>query len=314
MKRILSLIVLLAVTLTFCGCNGQKTEDERLNIVCASFAEYDWVKNLVADTDTQVSVIADRGTDMHSYQPTVSDVLSLSKADVVVYNGGSSDQWMDKAIKSSDFAGKKVKLMDVLKDGLILLTDDHHHHEGEDHPHSEYDEHVWLSVKNAVKVCEHLHNLLVIVDKENQQQYDQNYESYVAKLVELDESYRTVTESAKIKSVVFADRFPFVYLMNDYGIKWQAAFPGCSTETDADFEQIISLSKWIDDNHIKTLLIIEGSDRSLAKTVIYNTKHQNQQILSLDSMQSVSAKDISDGKSYLAVMQSNLKTLKTALG
>ena len=303
MKKFLAILLVLVIT-CFVGCNTIAQEDE-FSIVCASFAEYDWVKNLTVGTDAKVDILADTGTDMHSYQPTAADLLSISKADLVVYNGGTADEWMTAAIKNTDFNGQTIRIMDVMADRLI------HQHEDCDHEiitsYVGYDEHVWLSVKNAVVACQKIADRLVEADKDNSQVYKQNCADYVKKLQDLDDDF-----SAKIGkggNVVIADRFPFVYLMNDYDLSWHAAYDGCSSETDADFEKVLSLAKIIDNDGIDTLFIIEGGTDTLAKTIISNTIDKNQQILTLDSMQSVTKKDIESGKNYIDVMKKNLDNL-----
>ena len=307
MKKVLCLFMAL-VMLCFCGCTTAQ-KDDGFNIVCASFAEYDWVKNLTLGTDVKVDILADTGTDMHSYQPTAADVLSISKADLVVYNGGTADGWMSDAIKNSGFKGKSIRIMDIIGKGLI------HQHHDDDHrigtSYVEYDEHVWLSLKNAVIACNKLAHTLAELDKANQEKYNQNCTDYVKKLETLDKAFANAIEEGK--SVVIADRFPFLYLMTDYKLNWHAAYEGCSSETDADFEKVLSLAKTVDKEGINTLFIIEGGTDTLAKTVISNTASKNQQILTLDSMQSVTKKDIESGKNYLDTMAKNLENLKKAL-
>ena len=307
MKKFLAILLVLVVT-CFVGCNTIAQEDE-FSIVCASFAEYDWVKNLTVGTDAKVDILADTGTDMHSYQPTAADLLSISKADLVVYNGGTADEWMTAAIKNTDFNGQTIRIMDVMADRLI------HQHEDCDHEiitsYVGYDEHVWLSVKNAVVACQKIADRLVEADKDNSQVYKQNCADYVKKLQDLDDDF-----SAKIGkggNVVIADRFPFVYLMEDYDLNWHAAYDGCSSETDADFEKVLSLAQTIDNQGVNTLFIIEGGTDTLAKTIISNTIDKNQQILTLDSMQSVTKKDIESGKNYIDVMKKNLDNLTLTL-
>ena len=312
MKKLICLMLCFVLGLTFCACTQPQGKDHNISIVCASFAEYDWVKNLTQGTSAKVTILADTGTDMHSYQPTAADVLAIGKADLVVYNGGTADGWMTSAVKNSGFKGKSVRLMDVLGDRLLHLSADHQdeHHHGET---CEYDEHTWLSLKNAVIACQKISKALISVDAANEKAYTQNCTDYVQKLKQLDADYTDLVAKAKTKSVVIADRFPFVYLLSDYGLKWQAAYEGCSSETDADFEKVLSLAKWVDKEGISTLFIIEGGTDNLAKTVVSNTKVKNQQILTLDSMQSVTKKDIDGGKTYLSAMAQNLDNLKIAL-
>jgi len=307
MKKLLCLLTVLVI-LCFCGCTTAQ-KDDSFSIVCASFAEYDWVKNITLGTDAKIDILADTGTDMHSYQPTAADVLSIGKADLVIYNGGTADGWMLDATENSGLKGTSLRIMDTIGKGLI------HQHEDCDHQiltsYVGYDEHVWLSLKNAVIACEKIADTLAELDKANEQKYKQNCAEYVKKLQALDKDFADAIGEGK--TVVIADRFPFLYLMNDYKLNWHAAYEGCSSETDADFEKVLSLAKTIDKEGINTLFIIEGGTDALAKTVISNTASKNQQILTLDSMQSVTKKDIESGKNYLDTMSKNLENIKKAL-
>ena len=311
MKKIVSLIMALALCLTLFGCQKADEATKGISVVCASFAEYDWVKNLTANTDARVTLLADNGADMHSYQPTAADVLSIGKADLVVYNGGTADEWMTAAIKNSGFSATAVRIMDAVGKNLIHIG----HHEDEDaaHVHGDYDEHVWLSLNNAVTACGVIAQKLMEADPDNKPTYMANLTEYTASLMTLNNKYKTLFGEMQNKMVVIADRFPFLYMMNDYGIAYNAAYEGCSAETEAGFEKVLSLAKTVDEQGISTIFIMEGGTDKLAKSVISNTKSQNQSIVTLDSMQSVTKKDIESGKSYLSVMTKNLEALENAL-
>jgi len=186
---------------------------------------------------------------------------------------------------------------------------EHHHHEGE----VEYDEHVWLSLKNAIVITKALSEKVQKLDGKNASVYKANTDSYVKKLAALDADYEKTVSQAKTKTLVFADRFPFRYLTDDYGLTYYAAFAGCSAESEASFETVIFLAKKVDEFNLKSVLTIEKSNKKIAKTVVANTKTKKQQILEMDSLQSVTQKEITDGKTYLGTMQQNLEVLKTAL-
>ncbi|HIW21079.1 MAG TPA: metal ABC transporter substrate-binding protein, partial [Candidatus Dorea intestinavium] len=253
-----------------------------------------------------------KGTDMHSYQPSVKDMAQISDADLLIYMGGVSDSWMEEA-KANVVNEKQVSLnvMEVLKENL--KAEDHDHEEGEIHDHEEKDEHIWLSLLNASKVCEAMTEKLVAIDPTQQALYEKNAKAYLNKLENLDKEYQLMRENARKDTLVFGDRFPFIYLLDDYHIHYAAAFPGCEAETGASFETIVSLAKKIDDLKLNDIVVLENSDKLVAKAINENTKEKNKKIVTLDSMQSVTDRDIKAGETYLGIMEENLAVLKQVL-
>ncbi|MBO5604099.1 MAG: zinc ABC transporter substrate-binding protein, partial [Acidaminococcaceae bacterium] len=194
--------------------------------------------------------------------------------------------------------------------------DKHHEHQKDDkhrHDEVEYDEHVWLSLKNADLVCKAIANELAALDPKNAASYGANYDAYSKKLAALDGQYKEAVAKANVKTVLFGDRFPFRYLTDDYGLKYYAAFRGCSAETEASFETVAFLSKKMDELKLPAILTIEGRQHKLARTIVDNTRAKNRKILTMHSMQSVSDEEIKKGADYLKVMEENLKVLKEAL-
>ena len=187
--------------------------------------------------------------------------------------------------------------------------DDHHHEDGE----VEYDEHVWLSLKNAAVLCAELANQLSKLDADHQEVYATNATAYIEKLSALDVKYQEAVEAAKVKTVLFGDRFPFRYLVDDYGLSYYAAFVGCSAETEASFETIIFLANKVDQLGLNAVLTIESGDGKIARTIIENTAAKSAQVLQMDSMQSTTAQDVANGATYLGAMEKNLDVLKEAL-
>ncbi len=187
---------------------------------------------------------------------------------------------------------------------------EHHHEEGE----VEYDEHVWLSLKNAKTLCGAISDALGRLDAANADAYAANAASYIAKLDALDMQYAAAVNAADVKTVLFGDRFPFRYLVDDYGLDYYAAFVGCSAETEASFETVVFLANKVDELGLKNILTIESSDGKIARTIIENTAAKNAGVLQMDSMQSTTAQQIAGGATYLAAMESNLEILKEALG
>ena len=346
MKKILSVLLILILSvgcLSACG-SGKGSGDGKLRIVATIFPEYDWVKSILGDraADAELTLLLDNGVDLHSYQPTAEDILTISDCDLFIYVGGESDRWVDDALRNPVNKNRIViNLMDVLgsavKEEEIVPGmqeeehdhdhedgdhDDHedgdHDHEDGDHDHDheegpEYDEHVWLSLRNAAVIVKSLSESIQKLDPDHAETYRKNTEDYLAKLNALDGQYKAAVDAASVKTLLFGDRFPFRYMTDDYNLNYYAAFVGCSAESEASFETIAFLSEKVDELSLRSVITIEGTDHRIAETIIRNTKTKDQQILVLDSLQSAKAEDIKNGVTYLSVMEKNLTVLKEAL-
>ncbi|MCR4689872.1 MAG: metal ABC transporter substrate-binding protein [Lachnospiraceae bacterium] len=186
---------------------------------------------------------------------------------------------------------------------------EHHHEEGE----IEYDEHVWLSLRNAKVLTQAISDALQRIDGEHAQVYEKNTKDYEEKLDALDGEYKEAVSASSANTLLFGDRFPFRYLTDDYGLNYYAAFVGCSAETEASFETVMFLAGKVDELSLGSVLTIEGPDKKIAETIIENTQSKDQTILTMDSMQSVTSKDVEGGADYLSIMEKNLSVLKEAL-
>lgn len=518
MKKLLYCLLAVVVTATlFAGCSNQAADDENasnvpksgnsssetIKIVSTIFPQYDWVRQILGDNadNAELTLLLNSGVDLHSYQPTVDDIVAISTCDMFIYVGGESDAWVEDALAAASNEDMVViNLLEVLGDavveeeiiegmehdhdhsheeidpdnigdrelsyyaedwvtienalnsgamdgyvqhnaeanetdfdsqmtafqthwasdypafeitenGLVLdgtavayryagyelivgddsvtvwygyeavdtmgvapkfiafndhtaESDDHdHEHEHEDehdhekpshfhmrygdeslsalveiegwaptyflssmsneavaeamsghsHDEAELDEHVWLSLRHAQTLTTYIADKLGEVDPENSAVYTANANTYNGKLSALDAEYQSVVDSASIKTLLFADRFPFRYLVDDYNLDYYAAFSGCSAETEASFETIVFLATKINELRLENILVIESSDKSIAETVSENTNDKNQQILVLDSIQSVTSSGIASGATYLSAMESNLAVLEEAL-
>lgn len=332
MKKIITLMlvaVLAVCALSGCGTSksGEDKNDKKIKIVTTIFPEYDWVMQILGDKadKADVTMLLDKGVDLHSYQPSTADIAKISEADVFIYVGGESDEWVEDVLKEAKNKNLKViNLMDVMgdkakeeevKEGMQPEEEEHSEEakDGKEEEEVEYDEHVWLSLKNAKIFTKKIADVLSEVDKDDAKTYQANYESYAKKLDDLDKKYADAVASAKNKTLVFGDRFPFRYLVNDYGLDYYAAFVGCSAESEASFETVTFLAKKIDELGLGNVLTIEGKNHKIAKTVVDNTKNKDQKVLTMDSMQSTTSKDVKDGATYLGIMEKNLEVLKEAL-
>ena len=325
MKRFLALILAVTMAATiFGGCSSAPAKDEgKLNIVTTIFPEYDWVSNITSGAeDVNITLLLENGADLHSYQPTAEDIVKISSYDVFIYVGGESDKWVDDALKGATNKEMTViNLLDILgtkaKEEKTVegMQAGHEEKDGKEEAEEEVelDEHVWLSLKNASMLCGKISDKLSEKDAKNKELYSKNTENYLKKLNELDARYKAVRDSAKYDTLIFADRFPFRYLIDDYNLKYYAAFSGCSAESEASFETVAFLAKKLDELKLPALMKIDGSDGKIANTVLQTSNQKNAQILELNSMQSVNKKDIEEGKTYLSIMESNLAVFTQAV-
>ncbi len=336
MKRIFSVflaVMIAAAALCRNGISAKAADAKRLSVVTTIFPEYDWVRQILGDkfSDADVTMLLDNGVDLHSYQPTVDDMVKIANCDLFIYVGGESDGWVEDALKNAVNKDMKViNLLEVLGDsvkeeetveGMQEVEHDHEdadeHEDAEEHEHeekAEYDEHVWLSLRNAETLCEAISDALQQIASDNKDAYAANTAAYVERLAALDTDYQAAVAAATYQTVLFGDRFPFRYLADDYGLSYYAAFVGCSAETEASFETITFLAGKMDELNLPCVLTIEGAQHRIAQTIVENTTAKNQEVLTMDSMQSTTSKDVANGTTYLSIMEQNLSVLKQALG
>lgn len=339
-KKILSTILSAAfLSISLFGCsaksnsvgevNNSATKESTLSVVCTVFPQYDWVRQILGNQleGTKLTLLLDKGVDLHSYQPTAEDIVTISNADLFIYVGGESDAWVeDVLVKPHNERMVVLNLMDILKGEMKeeevvqgMQADTDHHDEAEEARENdaqeafEYDEHVWLSLKNATKVCHSISEALSSLDSQHAEGYQNNCEAYITQLSNLDAEYDQVVTQAERTTLLFGDRFPFRYLVDDYQLTYYAAFVGCSAETEASFETVRFLASKVDELKLPVVLVLENSDQKIAKTIINNTQEKNQTVLVLDSMQSVTLDDIEGGANYLSIMKGNLDVLSEAL-
>lgn len=309
----MALVCCLAV---FTGCGAKEEQEEKIEIITTTFPVYDWVNEIVGEENPSVNVhlLADGGTDLHNYQMTAKDRLELEACDLFVYVGGESEEWVEEILENG-LEEKGLSLMELLKEERLMEEEvagmEIDHEEG-DHE-EEYDEHVWLSLKNAKKAVQGIGERIIELDPEQKALYEERISQYEERLQKLDQEFEKAVEEGQKDTLLFGDRFPFLYMTKDYGLQYYAAFNGCSSETEASFETIIFLAQKTDQLGLHYILTIDGSDQKIAETILENTTEKNQQILTMDSMQSVTLETGESYKSYLTRMEENLEVLKQCL-
>lgn len=330
MKKFIRALLPLALifgVLTACGgranvhsaTDGGPDAKKPLRVVTTIFPAYDWVRQILGDKigDVDLTLLLDSGVDLHSYQPAVDDMVKISDCDLFVYVGGESDKWVSDALASATNRNMTViNLLEVLGDAVKeeeLAEGMEAESPDDEEEEIEYDEHVWLSLNNARILCDAMADALISLSPEDAAAFTDNLNAYQEELSALDAQYRNAVDGASVKTLLFADRFPFRYLVDDYGLNYYAAFAGCSAETEASFETVVFLANKVDELNLSSVLTLDNSDGKIAKTIVENTAAKSARILKLDSMQSATLADIENGATYLGVMEGNLDVLREAL-
>ena len=331
-----SIGIVLSLCLTLLsGCTGPTTAEQDENVIlCTTFAAYDWVREILGDTDTfTCRMLVDNGVDLHSYQPSAQDIMKIADCRMLVYVGGESDTWVSDALAESgneDIVA--ISLLDLVGDRALNEVElegveghHHHDHDNEDHDHDEhghegeitdhddhYDEHVWLSLKNAIVCTETLADAITKLDSCNSKKYAANAKDYTGKLEALDADYQTMRDTATQTTILIGDRFPFLYLAEDYDIHYFAAYSGCSADVEASVHTVTYLTEKLQEYKLPAIYVVDNGTDSLARTIA-ESADMTPEILHLSSMQSVTKEDIQKGCTYLSYMEENLQMLKEGL-
>ena len=341
MKKLGALLLAAVMLFGFGACSARDAAsydpDQAAHgpkIVCTTYPICDWAKQILGDAaeECQLVLLGGSGVDLHSYQPSVADIAAIASCDLFFYVGGESDEWVEDALAIDHKDTRAAfSLMEILEErlkeeehkegmqeeahghGEEHEADPEHGEHGEHEESPEYDEHVWLSLKNAEICVEKMTEAISALMPDKAAGFARNAASYGVKLQELDSRFAAAVEAAPQKTLLFGDRFPFRYLVDDYGLDYYAAFAGCSSETAASFETVIFLAGKLDELQLPAVCILEDSDGTLAETIRQAGTAKDQTIVTFDSLQSVTAADIAAGKTYLSAMENNLKALQDAL-
>ena len=328
-RRISLLLALALLAAVLAGCGAGETKADapaaarRLHIVATIFPAYDWTRQILTTGaqagEVELTLLLDDGVDPHSFQPTVKDMAAIAQCDLFLYVGGESDAWVPDALAGAvNPSPASVNFLEVLgnavkeEETVEGMREKREGGDAEEGP--DYDEHVWLSLRNAGTLCRAIADALGEADPDYAEIYAANAGAYIERLDALDESFRAAVREAPLRTLLFADRFPFRYLTDDYGLTYYAAFPGCSAETEASFETVVFLAEKLETLGLPAVLTIENSDGRLARTILETAAAQDAEVLALDSLQSTTLREAESGKTYLDAMTKNLEVLKRALG
>lgn len=310
MKRFFSLILTLVIMLlsvfSITGCDDAKRNDEvndgKLKIVATIFPYYDFARNIAGDK-AEVKMLLSPGNEPHSYDPSPSDIVAIENCDIFIYNGGESDEWVESVLESLQNSHIKIlKMMDYVD---VLNEQETDHTIGE-----ELDEHIWTSIRNAEKLSGVISKVLMEIDSENSDYYSDNALLYGQMLSNVDNRIKSIVENSTRNTVVFGDRFPFLYFVTDYGLNYECAFPGCSSETEPSISTVTRLIDFVREDKIPVVFYLEFSNGKTADLIAEDTGAKT---LEFCSCHNVTKEQFESHISYIALMQQNAKNLEEAL-
>lgn len=347
--RVGILVALLAIAFAFGGCTASPeaadtVEKDGPSVVATNFVGYDMARSIAGER-AEVTMLLSPGEETHSFDPTPADMIQIQNSDIFLYVGGESDDWVRNLLSSMEdssmiafaFMEHTAVYEEEHKEGMMESRGHDHDHEADhapdegaaveekeddhdhDHDHEisgelddgEYDEHVWTSVANAMRLAEGIEAAFCDADPEGASFYHQNAENYISRLKELDAAYREVVAEADRKWILFGDRFPFLYMMKEYGLDYYAAFPGCSSETEPNAATIAFLIDKGREEGVPVILKEALSNGNIASAI---AEEVNAEVLTMYSCDNIPVTEFEAGESYLSLMRKNLEVLKEALG
>jgi zinc transport system substrate-binding protein len=308
MKRNIKIILALIITL-FLGValivvfNNKAKQSEKLSIVTTNFPAYDFARAVAGDR-AEIKMLIKPGAELHDFEPSPQDIIDIKNSDLFIYTGGESDEWVESILDDTTNTLQMMDSVNTLQEEIIEGMESEDEGEGED------DEHVWTSLRNAIKIIHSICEELSEISPENQGYFEENAKVYTDKLSELDTSYQYIVKNAKRKTLVFGDRFPLRYFVEDYKLDYYAAFPGCAEQTEASSKTIAFLVDKVRKEKIPVVLKIELSSDKTAQTIADET---GAKVLTFNSAHNISADDFTKGVTYADIMESNLAVLEEAL-
>lgn len=289
-----------------------KKNEDGLQIVTTIFPYYDFARAVIGN-DNNIHLLIKPGGEIHSYEPTPADIIKIQNSDIFIYNGGENEEWVDDILETIDTSKTTIlKMMNYVEiyeedESFIYSQNNKNNEEDEE---LEYDEHIWTSPKNAIKLVKVISEEIIKLEEANQEKYKLNTEKYIEEIQNIDNEIQQIVDNSENKLLIFGDRFPFRYFFEEFNLKYRAAFSGCSAETEPSASTVAKLIEIIKEKNIPVVLYIELSSQKVANAI---AKETGTQTMCLQSCQSISKHDFENGKTYVSIMQENIETLKVAL-
>ncbi|MBQ6905648.1 MAG: zinc ABC transporter substrate-binding protein [Clostridia bacterium] len=304
LSLILALIMLISCALV--GCTLPEDELDGIKVITTAFVGYDLARQVGGD-DVNVSLLLPVGAESHTYEPTPRDIINISKCDLFIYVGGESESWVDELLNDDIKPKMMIKMMDLVE----LLTEEHDHDHDHDIGKTAYDEHVWTSPKNTLKLLDAVNDALTEIDATKKEAFESNYKKYRSEIEVLDNGFREFFATFEKPTLVFGDRFPLSYFAHEYGIDHYSAFHGCSSESEPSAQVVASLIDKVKTENIPAVFYIELSNHKVADTIAEATGART---ALFNTCHNVTLEQFESGEGYVSLMKKNLETLKEVLG
>lgn len=324
MKKVIALLLSAALLLSLAACTGAPAADDsnKLKIISTTFPGYDFAKQICGDL-AEVSILVPPGAESHSYEPTPKDIIDIENCDLFIYVGGMSEAWVEDILNTMETEVPSIKMMNAVtlyEEEIVpgMTPEDEHEHGDEDNhdketgsdAEAEYDEHIWTSPANARKLVVQIYNKLIRLFPEYRDRFKENYKPYADAIHKLNSEFFEFFRSVDNKLLVFGDRFPLRYFVEEYDIEYYAAFPGCSSETEPSAAKLAELINLVKEKNVSTVFYIEFSNHKVADSIAEAT---NTKTALFHTCHNVSNEDIKNGATYVSLMEQNLETLKEAM-
>lgn len=316
-KKIVLIVILIAIivaglVLVFRTGDSKLSDNSKIKVVTSNFASYDFLRAIIGDNENiELTFLLGPGKDAHSYDPTAADLIKIQNADLFVYVGGMMEDWSDKVLGSLNNDGKKIICVSDFVDTIEEKEVDGAEAEEEEEEEGSFDEHIWASPANAVKMVEALEQAMEEIDSEKASEYKENAEKYIAQIKDVDNKIREIVDNKVRDRLVFGDKMPMQYFIDYYGLKVSAAFSGCSTETEPSASTIAYLEKVVEEEKIPVVLYIELNNGKVAKTIAGEV--ENCEAMQIQALHNVSLEDFENGETWVSLMTRNIEVLKKAL-
>ena len=311
-KSVKNIVFILAAAALFCAPAAAEQSNKQLKIATTIFPAYDFAR-AVAGEKAEITMLVRPGSEVHSFDPSPRDVLSIRNSDVFIYIGGENETWVETLLKSSETRGKTfVRLIEhvgavreEIVEGMQAGEKEREHEE-----QREYDEHIWTSPGNAAILVGAIADALCAADPSNAAEYKSRADKYAAEIRILGEEFKALAASAKRKKIVFGDRFPFRYFVDEFGLEYRAAFPGCHTESDVSVAVMAYLMKYVESEGIPVVYTLELGSGNIARAI---AEHTGAKVLTFNSCHNVTRSDFERGATYVSLMRQNLENLRKGL-
>ena len=310
---LLILIVIGATFAIFKSGKNTKKDTNKIQVVVSNFASYDFLRAIIGDNNNvELTFLLGPGKNSHSYEPTAQDLIAIQNADLFVYVGGEMEQWADKVLESLD--NKNIKVI-CIADSVETIEEkevDGAEEEEEEEEEGAFDEHIWTSPSNAIKMVSSLEKAMEEIDTNNAEKYKKNAENYIAQIKDVDSKIQQIVDNKVRDRLIFADKMPMQYFMDYYDLQVSAAFSGCSTETEPSAKTIAYLLEKVKTEKIPVVLYIELNPGRVANTIVREAGN-GCEAMQIQTLHNVSLDDFNNGETWVSLMTRNIEVLKKAL-